>query len=92
MNMAWTTGATSTSFRALSTLHSRRKVIHEINPHPGRRGRADPVTRRRLAGASAIRPHSPGADGLPPQMNACLRANKEKLSDGCRKVVESHGG
>jgi hypothetical protein len=30
--------------------------------------------------------------GKPPQMNACLRANKEKLSDGCRKVVESHGG
>ena len=30
--------------------------------------------------------------GKPPQMNACLRANKEKLSDGCRKVVEAHGG
>ena len=30
--------------------------------------------------------------GKPPQMNACLRANKAKLSDGCRKVVESHGG
>ena len=30
--------------------------------------------------------------GKPPQMNACLRENKSKLSDGCRKVVESHGG
>ncbi|MGY2901486.1 hypothetical protein [Bradyrhizobium sp. URHC0002] len=30
--------------------------------------------------------------GKPPQMNTCLRANKPKLSDGCRKVVESHGG
>ena len=30
--------------------------------------------------------------GKPPQMNACLRANKAKLSDACRKVVESHGG
>jgi hypothetical protein len=30
--------------------------------------------------------------GKPPQMNACLKANKTKLSDGCRKVVESHGG
>ncbi|MDN4986917.1 cysteine rich repeat-containing protein [Bradyrhizobium arachidis] len=30
--------------------------------------------------------------GKPPQMNACLRENKAKLSDGCRKVVESHGG
>ena len=30
--------------------------------------------------------------GKPPQMNACLRENKSKLSDGCRKVVETHGG
>ena len=30
--------------------------------------------------------------GKPPQMNACLRDNKAKLSDGCRKVVEAHGG
>lgn len=29
--------------------------------------------------------------GKPPQMNACLRQNKTKLSDGCRKVVEAHG-
>jgi hypothetical protein len=30
--------------------------------------------------------------GKPPEMNACLRDNKAKLSDACRKVVESHGG
>lgn len=30
--------------------------------------------------------------GKPPQMNACLRENKTKLSDACRKAVESHGG
>ena len=30
--------------------------------------------------------------GKPPQMNACLREHKAKLSDGCRKVVESRGG
>ncbi len=30
--------------------------------------------------------------GKPPQMNACLRDNKARLSDSCRKVVESHGG
>ena len=30
--------------------------------------------------------------GKPPQMNACLRANKAKLSDPCRKVVEARGG
>src|SRR5882757_328674 len=84
MNMAWTTVATSTSFRALSTLHSRRKVIHEINPHPGRRGRADPVARRRLAGASAIRPHSPGADGLPFGCRKILRRTcRQAAADEC---------
>lgn len=30
--------------------------------------------------------------GKPPQMNACLRENKSKLSDSCRKVVEARGG
>ena len=30
--------------------------------------------------------------GKPPEMNACLRANKPKLSDSCRKMVESRGG
>ena len=30
--------------------------------------------------------------GRPPQMNACLKANKANLSDACRKVVESRGG
>jgi hypothetical protein len=82
------------------------RCIHEkINPLPPARC-ADPVARRRLAGSRAIRTHPQEqmacrSDagkfcaehiGKPPQMNACLRANKEKLSDGCRKVVESHGG
>ena len=30
--------------------------------------------------------------GKPPQMNACLRENKAKLSVSCRKVVEARGG
>jgi hypothetical protein len=30
--------------------------------------------------------------GKPPEMNACLRENKPKLSDSCRKVVEARGG
>lgn len=30
--------------------------------------------------------------GNPPQMNACLKANKAKLSEACRGVVESRGG
>lgn len=30
--------------------------------------------------------------GKPPEMNACLRENKAKLSDSCRKVVDARGG
>ncbi|MGX5736371.1 hypothetical protein [Bosea thiooxidans] len=30
--------------------------------------------------------------GKPAQMNSCLRENKAKLSDSCRKVVEARGG
>jgi hypothetical protein len=30
--------------------------------------------------------------GKPPEMNACLRDNKAKLSEPCRKVVEARGG
>lgn len=30
--------------------------------------------------------------GKPSEMNACLRDNKSKLSDACRKVVEARGG
>jgi hypothetical protein len=30
--------------------------------------------------------------GKPAEMNACLRDNKAKLSESCRKVVEARGG
>lgn len=30
--------------------------------------------------------------GKPEQMNPCLRDNKAKISERCRKVVEAHGG
>jgi hypothetical protein len=30
--------------------------------------------------------------GKPTEMNACLAANKAKLSEPCRKVIEAHGG
>lgn len=30
--------------------------------------------------------------GKPPEMFGCLKANKTKLSDSCRKVVEARGG
>jgi hypothetical protein len=30
--------------------------------------------------------------GKPADMNACLRANKTRLGEGCKKVIESRGG
>jgi hypothetical protein len=30
--------------------------------------------------------------GKPAEMNKCLAANKDNLSDACRKVIEAHGG
>ena len=30
--------------------------------------------------------------GKPAEMSACLRANKDSLSEACREVVEAHGG
>src|SRR6185369_7232709 len=82
------------------------KLSEEIDPRACRCGCcADAVARRRLAGSRAIRTYAPGADGLPfgcrkilcrtcrqAAADECLPANKAKLSDGCRKVVESHGG
>jgi hypothetical protein len=30
--------------------------------------------------------------GKPTEMSACLRDNKQSLSEPCRKVIEAHGG
>lgn len=32
------------------------------------------------------------AVGKPAQMNTCLRDNKTRLSESCRKVVDAHAG
>ncbi len=111
MNMAWTTHATSTSFRALDrklSSKSLRKVIHEKisqRSSPPLVALALPLAAASLAAAQS----GPSVQdqmacrsdagkfcaehvGKPPQMNACLKANKANLSDACRKVVESRGG
>lgn len=36
--------------------------------------------------------HCATSVGKPAEMNACLKTNKAKLSDGCKKVVEARGG
>ena len=51
-----------------------------------------PTPQEQMACRSDARKFCAEHIGKPPQMNACLRENKSKLSDACRKVVESHGG
>ena len=108
MNMAWTTDATSTSFRALSTLTSPSKgdpmmksihvaaaataLILSLAPGSLAQAQSGPTPQEQMACRSDAGKYCAEHIGKPPQMNACLKANKEKLSDGCRKVVESHGG
>lgn len=58
----------------------------------GRRRRADVLAEEQTACRSDAGKLCAEHLGKPPQMNACLRDNKAKLSDSCRKVVESRGG
>ncbi|MCK1361478.1 hypothetical protein [Bradyrhizobium sp. 199] len=73
--------------------------VPALTPTPGAdAGRSDPALATGAPTTAAVgRATQPGkscADhiGKPPHMNACLRENKSKLSDSCRKVVESRGG
>lgn len=53
---------------------------------------SEPTAQERAACRSDAMKFCASFVGKPPQMNACLRDNKAKLSDGCRKVVEARGG
>ena len=108
MNMAWTMGATSTGFRALSTLtfpskgDPMMKSIHvpaavaalilSLAAGSLAQAQSGPTPQEQMACRSDAGKFCAEHIGKPPQMNACLRANKTKLSDPCRKVVESRGG
>jgi hypothetical protein len=109
MNMAWTRSATSTSFRALSTLafppkgDPMMKSIHApaaavaalilyLAAGSLAQAQSGPSPQEQMACRSDAGKFCTEHIGKPPQMNACLKANKAKLSDSCRKVVESRGG
>jgi hypothetical protein len=106
MNMAWTARTTSTSFRALSTFTPPSKgslmmksisvtaatLILSLAAGSLAQAQSGPTPQEQMACRSDAGKFCAEHIGKPPQMNACLRANKPKLSDGCRKVIESHGG
>ena len=103
--MAWTARTTSTSFRALSILPFSSKGLLMMKSIPlaaalilslaaGSLAQAQsgPTPQEQMACRSDAGKFCAEHIGKPPQMNACLRANKPKLSDGCCKVIEAHGG
>ena len=104
--MAWTARATSTSFRALSTLAfpSKGSLMMKSTPVTAAalilslaagslaQAQSGPTPQEQMACRSDAGKFCAEHIGKPPQMNACLRENKSKLSDSCRKVVESRGG
>jgi hypothetical protein len=49
-------------------------------------GNAQPVLMFRLTRGAKVR------NGTRSALQGCLRENKSKLSEPCRKVVEAHGG
>ena len=51
-----------------------------------------PSMQEKMACRSDAESLCPQYVGKPPQMQACLRDHKQKLSVSCRKVVEAHGG
>lgn len=53
---------------------------------------AGPTAQERAACRSDATKFCASFVGKPEQMNGCLRDNKAKVSEGCRKVVEARGG
>ncbi|MBN9436934.1 hypothetical protein [Bosea sp. (in: a-proteobacteria)] len=53
---------------------------------------AEPTAQERAACRSDAVKLCASFVGKSEQMNACLRDNKAKLSENCRKVVEARGG
>jgi hypothetical protein len=105
MNMAWTAIFTSTMLRALNRpphINSSKGLIMKksvyvalvllIAASSSAMAQSEPTPQEKMACRSDAGAFCAEHIGKPPQMNACLRENKTKLSEPCRKVVEAHGG
>jgi hypothetical protein len=77
------------SIHALAASLSLILPFAAVSPASAQSG---PTAQEQMACRSDAGKYCAGHVGKPPQMNACLKENKAKLSDGCRKVVESRGG
>jgi hypothetical protein len=105
MNMAWTKTLSSTRFPALNRtphINSSKGLIMNKSIYvslallmavsSSAMAQSAPTAQEKMACRSDAETLCAEHIGKPPQMNACLRENKAKLSVPCRKVVEAHGG
>ena len=103
MNMAWTKTLSSTRFPALNRtphINSSKGLIMNksicvslaLLISSSAMAQSAPTAPEKMACRSDAETLCAEHIGKPPQMNACLRENKAKLSVPCRKVVEAHGG
>jgi hypothetical protein len=105
MNMAWTAIFASTMLRALNRtphINSSKGLIMKksvfvslvllLAAGSSAMAQSGPTLEEKMACRSDAGTFCAEYIGKPPQMNACLRENKPKLSEPCRKVVEAHGG
>jgi hypothetical protein len=105
MNMAWTAIFISTMFAALNRtphINSSKGSIMKKSVYvsllllmaasSSAMAQSGPTPEEKMACRSDAGTFCSQFIGKPPQMNACLRENKPKLSEPCRKVVEAHGG
>jgi hypothetical protein len=105
MNMAWTAIFISTMFAAPNRtphINSSKGLIMKKSVYvsllllmaasSSAMAQSGPTPEEKMACRSDAGTFCSQFIGKPPQMNACLRENKPKLSEPCRKVVEAHGG
>jgi hypothetical protein len=105
MNMAWTVIFTSTMFRLLDCKPTHQLVercsmkksvyvslVLLIAAGSSATAQSGPTPQEQMACRADASAFCAEHIGKPPQMNACLRENKAKLTTSCRKVVEARGG
>jgi hypothetical protein len=106
MNMAWTIPIASTSLRPRKPTRFSKPLDKETPmtktvlisitllalSGAAAFAQSGPTPQEKMACRSDAQSLCAEHIGKPSEMNACLAANKAKLSDSCRKVVEAHGG
>ena len=87
-----TLGISSKRWSMKKSVHIAAALVALVPPLAIASAQSGPSVQEQMACRSDAGKFCAEHVGKPPQMNACLKANKANLSDACRKVVESRGG